>query len=283
MNSGDSGQNIVLVETQRVRGDSTEIFTDSLSVEEPLEIQIEVRIDGIRVKRSVAVTMRTPGNDSELATGFLFTEGIITKQSDIGIITAEKNNIVKVVLNDDVIVDFKSLDRHSFVASSCGVCGKKTIEAVMERCEYKVPTDTLTIASDVISSLPGMLRSWQEDFDATGGVHASALFNSDGLLIDLREDVGRHNALDKLLGSQLLHDNLPLSQRILLLSGRASFELVQKAAHAGITIVAAVGAPSSLAVELAKNTGITLLGFVRDGRFNIYSGSERIKVSQPAL
>lgn len=279
----NSGQNIVRVETQRVIGNSTENFTDYLSVEEPLEIQIEVRIDGIKVKRPIAVTMRTPGHDAELSVGFLFTEGIIQSPSDIDSVSSEKENFVKVILKDDVIVDFETLDRHSFVASSCGVCGKKTIDAVMARCNYKLKEGNNIISAEVISALPDTLRRKQQDFDATGGIHASALFDLAGSLIDLREDVGRHNALDKLIGSQLLQNSLPLLNRILLLSGRASFELVQKAAHGGISVVASVGAPSSLAVDLARNSGITLLGFVRGERFNIYTGSERIKAKQSAL
>lgn len=279
----NSGQNIVRVETQRVIGNSAENFTDYLSVEEPLEIQIEVRIDGIKVKRPIAVTMRTPGHDAELSVGFLFTEGIIQSPSDIDSVLSEKENLVKVILKDDIIVDFETLDRHSFVASSCGVCGKKTIDAVMARCNYKLKEGNNIISAEVISALPDTLRRKQQDFDATGGIHASALFDLAGSLIDLREDVGRHNALDKLIGSQLLQNSLPLLNRILLLSGRASFELVQKAAHAGISVVASVGAPSSLAVDLARNSGITLLGFVRGERFNIYTVSERIKVKQSAL
>ncbi|MBX9696074.1 MAG: formate dehydrogenase accessory sulfurtransferase FdhD, partial [Cyanobacteria bacterium] len=180
-----------------------------------------------------------------------------------------------IVLTPEVQVDSQSLDRQSFMNSACGVCGKKSISAVMERRKFHIQ-GSASVRREIICDLPAALSQRQPDFDTTGGIHASALFDLTGKLIDVREDVGRHNALDKLIGSQLLLDSLPLSSSILLLSGRASFELIQKAVGAGIPIVAAVGAPSSLAVELARDSGMTLLGFVRDGRFNIYTGEQRI-------
>jgi FdhD protein len=273
-------QNIVEVKTLKVNGGNPECVTDFLSVEEPLEIYIAGEFDGIEFSRSVAVTMRTPGNDEELALGFLFSEGIISEFADIGNVWTKGCNFIGITLETGVRVEMESmekLDRHSFVNSSCGVCGKKSIAAVMQRRESLIESE-VTVSRDVISAMPNTLRHQQPDFTHTGGIHASALFDLEGNHIAVREDVGRHNALDKLIGTQLTAQKLPLNECVLLLSGRASFELIQKAAGAGIPIVAAVGAPSSLAVELANNCGITLLGFVRDNRFNIYTGDQRIRV-----
>ena len=273
-------QNIVEVETLKVNGGNPERVTDFLSVEEPLEIHIAGEFEGIEFSRSVVVTMRTPGNDEELALGFLFNEGIISGFSDVGNVWTKGCNFVGVTLETGVRVELESmekLDRHSFVNSSCGVCGKTSIAAVMQRRKSHIDS-TASVSRDIIPALPSALRNQQPDFAHTGGVHASALFDLEGNLIVVREDVGRHNALDKLIGSQLVAQKLPLHKSILLLSGRASFELIQKAAGAGIPIVAAVGAPSSLAVELANDCGITLLGFVRDDRFNVYTGDQRIRV-----
>jgi FdhD protein len=277
MTSRSKTRSIIVVETQKINGQESLSVMDSLSVEEPLEIWIETEIEGDRQSRVVAVTMRTPGNDSELAAGFLFTEGIISSPADIDTIEQdEKCNVVKIALKQGVKVDMESLNRHSFVASSCGVCGKKSIAAVVNRHKYQIGSNQATVKAEIISSLPDILRKAQSDFDTTGGIHASALFDLKGKLLVVREDVGRHNALDKLIATQLLNNNLPLSEHILLLSGRASFELVQKAAHAGIAILAAVGAPSSLAVQLAAESGMTLIGFVRGTRFNIYTGIARL-------
>lgn len=251
-------------------------FEDSVSIEEPLEIRLEITSDSEVRLHQVAVTMRTPGNDKELAIGFLFTEGIISSPSDIEDIDADKCNIVKVTLQKNVSVDAKTFDRHSFVASSCGVCGKKSIAAVrvkrLHSCLHEVPT----IPTKIVKQLPALLSNEQSNFKATGGIHASCIFDSDANLLNIKEDVGRHNALDKLIGSEFLAGKIPLNDRILLVSGRASFELVQKAAHAGIPILAAVGAPSSLAVQLAEECDMTLIGFLRDDRFNIYAGKHRI-------
>ncbi len=273
-------QNIVEVQTLKVNGGNPECVTDFLSVEEPLEIHIAGEFDGLEFSRSIAVTMRTPGNDEELALGFLFNEGIISGFTDVGNVWTKDCNFVGITLEAGLRVELESmekLDRHSFVNSICGVCGKKSIAAVMQRNKSRIESE-VAISRDTVSVLPGTLRHQQSDFACTGGIHASALFDLDGNLMAVREDVGRHNALDKLIGSQLKLQKLPLNECILLLSGRASFELIQKAAGAGIPIVAAVGAPSSLAVELAKDCGITLLGFVRDDRFNVYAGAQRIRV-----
>jgi FdhD protein len=236
--------------------------------------------------------MRTPGEDAELASGFLFTEGIIRSADEIKEIrhcglkigrqsnlidraAALNSNTIRVDLADGVAVELKNLERHFYTTSSCGVCGKSSIEALHTNAS-KLAADDLKIDPETIHSLPVQLRGSQSIFDQTGGLHASALFTVNGELDIVREDVGRHNALDKVIGAKLLAGELPLSNKILLVSGRASFELVQKAVMAGIPILAAVGAPSSLAVELAKEFGMTLIGFVRDESFNVYSGNARV-------
>jgi FdhD protein len=252
-------------------------FTDVLSVEEPLEIRLTGEVRGVKTTRPVAITMRTPGEDKDLATGFLFTEGIISAISQIDNVQSNEENVIEVTLKAGVAIDPLVFERHSFVASSCGVCGKRSIEAVQVRRNYKLDTLTPALSPEIIHSLPTRLISSQASFNSTGGIHASGLFDDSGRLLLLREDVGRHNALDKVIGASGWEGTLPLSNRIILVSGRASFELVQKAAHAGVPVLAAVGAPSSLAVQLASDCGMTLLGFVRDNRFNIYTGRERVK------
>ncbi|MDB5346539.1 MAG: formate dehydrogenase accessory sulfurtransferase FdhD [Schlesneria sp.] len=249
--------------------------TDELSVEEPLEIGVRVQ----DVTRSIAVTMRTPGNDVELAAGFLFTEGILRDKAEIVEIRETDHNVVTATLNSTVRLDPAKLDRHSFVSSSCGVCGKRSIAAVFAIQHHRIHPGTPQIEAGVIHRLPAIQRAAQDNFRRTGGIHASALFSSAGQLLSSYEDVGRHNALDKLIGSELLAGRLPLGDKILLVSGRASFELIQKASVAGIPVVAAIGAPSSLAVELARQTSMTLLGFVRDDRFNVYTDSGRLDLS----
>ncbi len=257
---------------------------DLLAVEEPLEIRIVYGPVLNRQQKNISVTMCTPGNDMELATGFLFTEGIIRNKEDILIsnsilessIAGSDGNIVTVELGTEVSFDQKKIERHFYTSSSCGVCGKSSIDTVKNIFNNKPVKDNFRINASLVINLPELLRKQQEIFEHTGGLHASALFDLDGRLLLTREDVGRHNALDKLVGAALASGQLPLDQHILLLSGRASFELIQKAAMAGIKIVCAVGAPSSLAVELAKETEITLIGFLRDKRFNIYSGEQRI-------
>ncbi|MGN6569557.1 MAG: formate dehydrogenase accessory sulfurtransferase FdhD, partial [Flavipsychrobacter sp.] len=252
---------------------------DVLASEEPLEMRMVYGPANQRVQKSISVTMRTPGNDFELARGFLFTEGIITSKDDITNIihcNGTNENVVKVELGEDVQMDMSKLERHFYTTSSCGVCGKSSIEAVRTVCHIDTQENELRVNGALIYSLPEILRAQQAVFERTGGLHASALFDREGKLLLVREDVGRHNALDKLIGAALEKEMLPLNDHILLLSGRASFELIQKATMAGIKIVAAVGAPSSLAAEMATESGMTLIGFLRGERFNIYNGRERI-------
>ncbi|MBX2963654.1 MAG: formate dehydrogenase accessory sulfurtransferase FdhD [Cyclobacteriaceae bacterium] len=270
------------VEIIKVTANNREFVSDLVATEEPLEIRIGYGQLTERQQKSLSVTMRTPGHDFELALGFLFTEGVTQSLDQVESIKycedvgreEERENVVRVELKPEVIIDFEKLQRNFYTTSSCGVCGKSSIEAVKVNCAAISVNDRIN--ADLIHTLPEKLREAQRVFEHTGGLHASGLFNLRGELILLREDVGRHNALDKVVGAMLLKNELPLSYYMLLVSGRTSFELVQKAALAGIPLLAAVGAPSSLAVNLAEDCGMTLIGFIRDGKFNIYSGKERI-------
>lgn len=246
-------------------------LSDRLAVEEPLEIQVDTR--------PVSVTMRTPGHDEELAAGFLFSEGIIDKAGQIASIQAyprnQSGNSLNVSLAPDVTIDFARLTRHVFASSSCGLCGKATIEAVHQH--FPPVSCKLSVQAQLLAALPEKLRLSQAGFDETGGLHAAAIFGSDGGLVVAREDVGRHNAVDKVLGYGLLQNLLPFDRHILVVSGRASFEILQKSLAGRIPVVAAVSAPSSLAMEFARESGQTLAGFVRGDRLNVYSHPERIK------
>lgn len=268
----------------KVNSKGIHLQDDMLAAEEPLEIRLGFMEAGQRKQKSISVTMRTPGNDFELATGFLFTEGIISCIDDIVSIkhcNGLHENVVKIELKDAVEVEHGKLDRNFYTTSSCGVCGKSSIEAVKTVCRLKnSANDTIKFSSVLLHDLPTILRSRQDVFDFTGGLHACGLFDANGNLLLAREDVGRHNALDKLIGSILNQTLISFDSSLLLLSGRASFELIQKAYMAGIKLVAAVGAPSSLAVQMAKEFGITLIGFLRNNSFNIYSGAQRIIVEQ---
>ena len=252
--------------------------TDALAVEEPLEIRIGLGPPENRQRQSVAVTMRTPGDDFDLALGFLWTEGILASPNEVAWVRhrGTEMSVVQVDLRPGVTAELDTLKRNFYTSSSCGVCGKASLDAVHVALRYDLTVDSAPFAPAVIHGLPETLRAAQETFDRTGGLHAAALFDADGTLLCLREDVGRHNAVDKLVGAQLAAEALPLTGKILLVSGRASFELVQKAAMAGIPCLAAIGAPSTLAVSLAQEVGMTLLGFVRESRFNIYAGAERV-------
>ncbi len=258
--------------------------SDRIAVEEPLEIRLRYTSNGAPTVESIAITMRTPGDEFDLATGFLFTEGIIRRASDIEAlryIDDEKSevayrNIVEVELLPEIGVDIDRLHRHFYATSSCGVCGKTSLNALKVQSMYEGTSDNLHLQPDVLSAIPEALAARQSTFLETGGLHAAGLFDANGRILDIREDVGRHNALDKLIGGALHRDQLPLSQFGIVVSGRTSFELMQKAHMASCPLVVAVGAPSSLAVELAWEFDMTLVGFLRDGRFNVYAGPSRI-------
>lgn len=257
---------------------------DQVSIEEPLEIRLAFYGKTAKERHQVSVTMRTPGNDEELALGFLFTENLIpsyaavesVQRLDPGFRKSQRDNIIQVNLKIGVAPDMALLSRHFYTTSSCGVCGKTSIELVQSLVDTRIPREWKPIPAPVLAELPEKLAVQQKEFSSTGAIHAAALFTPSGKFLALREDVGRHNALDKLIGWALSNQQLPLDEHILLLSGRASFELIQKASMAGIQMVAAVGAPSSLAIQLADEAGITLVGFLRNQRMNIYTHFNRI-------
>ncbi|MFI2214694.1 formate dehydrogenase accessory sulfurtransferase FdhD [Streptomyces sp. NPDC020141] len=262
----------------RIRDGVVSTRPDTLVAEEPLEI----RLNG----KPLAITMRTPGDDFALATGFLVSEGVIGAADEVRTIaycagaTAEgvnTYNVVNVTLAPGVTVPDISLERHVYTTSSCGLCGKASLDAVRTTARFAIAdAPRLRVAPSLLSALPDRLREAQRVFDRTGGLHAAALFSEEGELLDVREDVGRHNAVDKLVGRALAGGGLPLSRAILLVSGRASFELAQKAVMAGVPMLAAVSAPSSLAVDLAAENGLTLVGFLRGTGMNVYAGEERV-------
>ena len=265
-----------VVEDGRVR-----VRSDVLATEEPMEI----RLLAGQTKQTVAVTMRTPGTDFELAAGFLYGEGIISSPDDVlkisycvdsDIDAEQQYNIVNVELRANREFDLRPLERHFYTTSACGVCGKASLEQLALRGYPVVPPGPEVIA-ETIYSLPNTLREAQGLFDATGGLHAAALFDKEGELLALREDVGRHNATDKLVGWALLEGRLPLTDHIVLVSGRSSFEIMQKCLTAGVPVVCAISAPSSLTVDVAREFGMTLVGFLRGGRFNVYAGFDRIR------
>lgn len=258
--------NIITVPIRKIDPDSDKAEQDLVAVEEPLQIRLG--------DRDFAITMRTPGQDRELAAGFLFTEGVINDPKQIRSITTDDRGAVTVELAPGVEVDFAA--RNFYVTSSCGVCGKASIDSLKASHCPSPPRGVPQIQSSLIPQLPEKLRQSQPVFSHTGGLHGAGLFNASGELLAVREDVGRHNAVDKLIGAMFLEGKTPLHEDILMLSGRISFELVQKALMAGIPIVAAVGAPSSLAIETALHFGMTLIGFLRGQRYNVYSGHERL-------
>ena len=268
---------------------------DLLAVEEPLEIRLGWRAPHAltRSEKTISITMRTPGHDLELAAGFLLGEGIVRERAHIASLAhcgpvapgRATSNVVKLGIAEGVMLDLARLERSFYTTSSCGVCGKTSLEALRAVAPPALSPDGPRVAASVIHALPAAIRAHQEVFERTGGLHAAALFDPRGALLGVREDVGRHNAVDKLLGAHLLAGSVPPEGRggagVMLVSGRASFELVQKALMAGVPILAAVGAPSSLAVELARESGMTVLGFVREGRFNVYCGEQRIEGATP--
>ncbi|XVU25430.1 formate dehydrogenase accessory sulfurtransferase FdhD [Actinoplanes sp. CA-054009] len=250
---------------------------DDLAAEEPLEIRVR--------KEPLAVTMRTPGQDIDLAMGFLLSEGVIRTAADVvtaqlcaGTDTPNTYNVVDIVLGADVPPPVTDPSRNFYTTSSCGVCGKASIDAVRTKSPFDVATDPLTVPATTLAVLPDRLRAAQRTFDRTGGLHAAGLFTADGELVVLREDVGRHNAVDKVIGWALRDGRLPLTGHLLLVSGRASFELTQKAWMAGLPMLAAVSAPSTLAAELADEAGMTLVGFLRGQSMNVYTSPQRVTV-----
>jgi FdhD protein len=282
----------------KVEGLHSRVAEETLAVEEPLEIQLVHGPADARSVKSISVTMRTPGDDFELAAGFLMTEGVVRDIDDVEQIayaaenmapTSEareqiqsalpdqpRKNIVRVELAEDVKVSLANLERNFYTTSSCGICGKASLLALQTVCPPRIENN-FSINAAIIYALPSRLRDAQSVFNRTGGLHGAGLFNAEGELLGMREDVGRHNAVDKLLGSKFLEDQTPLRHSLLLLSGRASFELLQKALMGGVPMVAAVGAPSSLAVRVAREFDIILVGFLRDDHFNIYHGAEHIQ------
>jgi len=272
------------IDIDKVQGARREPRSDVVAVEEPLEIQLCSATATGAAARSIAITMRTPGNDTDLALGFLYTEQIIHGPADVvsATVTGEPDpesglrNIVRVELDPALPVDTDRLTRHFYTTSSCGVCGKASIEAL--RIAIDRPDDAFRLTRDVLAAMPARLRGAQQVFESTGGLHAAAAFDSRGEIVVVREDVGRHNAVDKVVGALLAAHRLPAGDLGLIVSGRASFELTQKALAAGMPLLAAVSAPSSLAVRLARDYGMTLVGFLRQGNFNIYSGAGRLSI-----
>jgi len=271
----------------RVRDGVVSARPDTLVAEEPMEI----RLNG----KPIAITMRTPGDDFALAVGFLVSEGVLAEQRELRNIvycagaTADGSNtynVVDVSTAADVVLPDITLERNVYTTSSCGLCGKASLDAVRTTARWAIDdgadTPPVRLAPELLASLPDRLRAAQQVFDRTGGLHAAALFTEEGELLDIREDVGRHNAVDKLVGRALQNGDLPLSRTILLVSGRASFELAQKAVMAGIPVLAAVSAPSSLAVDLATESGLTLVGFLRGANMNVYAGEDRIALRAAA-
>jgi len=285
-----------VVSIEKVLGLSSRHVYDALAVEEPLELQLAHGAVGARFAKSISVTMRTPGHDFDLAAGFLMTEGVVRDSNDIDQIVYITNsaavpatdlqqeialpyrpekNVVRVDLSSDVVVSLANLERNFYTTSSCGICGKASLLALQTVCPPRRENE-FDIEAEILYQLPNRLRQAQTLFNQTGGIHGAALFNATGKLLAVREDVGRHNAVDKLLGAEFLADRTPLRNTLLLLSGRASFELLQKALMGGVSMVASVGVPSSLAVQVAKDFDITLVGFLREDHFNIYNGADHI-------
>ncbi|MFE1949511.1 formate dehydrogenase accessory sulfurtransferase FdhD [Streptomyces sp. NPDC059524] len=261
----------------RVRDGVVSHRPDTLAAEEPMEI----RVDG----RPLTVTMRTPGDDFDLAAGFLVSEGVVHRAADVAGIRycagatsdgGNTYNVVDVVLGAGVTPPDASLERNFYTTSSCGLCGKASLDAVRTTAAWTVEDDPVRLDIERLTEFPDRLRAAQKVFDSTGGLHAAGLFSADGEMLCLREDVGRHNAVDKVVGHALREGLLPLRGTVLMVSGRASFELVQKAVMAGIPVLAAVSAPSSLAVDLADESGLTLVGFLRGTSMNVYTGAERL-------
>ena len=272
------------IDISKVSGDQRISKADNVAVEEPLEIQLSYPAAAGAAAKSVSITMRTPGDDAQLAVGFLHTEGIIQRGDQIASVEhagapdpeSGLRNIIRVALKEGVEVDIGRLQRHFYTTSSCGVCGKASLEALRVTGQASLADKGRTFPRDIIIGLPDKLAAKQQVFAKTGGLHAAAVFDQDGEILLLKEDVGRHNATDKVIGELLVEGKLPANELGLMLSGRASFELMQKALVAGIPLLAAVSAPSSLAVQMAQEFDMTLIGFLRNGNFNIYAGEWRV-------
>lgn len=272
------------VDIRRFASGTRALHEDRVAVEEPLEIRLGYSTPGGRSTRSLSITMRTPGNDFELAAGFLFGESIIGSADQVASIDVcgapapdtGNHNVIRVELGADVDVDIGRLQRHFYTTSSCGVCGKTSLDALRSVGVRSLADNTTAFGRGVLTAIPRRLREAQATFEETGGLHAAAAFTSRGELVAVMEDVGRHNAVDKVIGSLLIEGRLPAGDLGLMVSGRASFELMQKAVVAGMPLLAAVSAPSSLAVRLAREFGATLVGFLRGDTFNVYSGEDRI-------
>ena len=278
MNAKRDGEPVRRILIDAMRGGELRSQQDLVVVEEPLEIRL-ARPAEPGPGKAISITMRTPGHDVELAVGFLHGEGIIRSREEIASARncGPTGNVVRVELAADVHVDLARLERNFYTSSSCGICGKASLEAVSEMLPIRPVGTAIKVSAELLGSLVVRARAAQDVFRETGGLHASSLFDERGELLATYEDVGRHNALDKLIGARFLEAALPLTGCVLLLSGRASFELLQKAAAAGVPVVASVGAPSSLAIDLAERTGILLVGFLRDESFNVYTHRERLQ------
>jgi len=279
MPNKETNNSLHKIEVVKFNGtDKSSKIEDQLAVEEPLQISVAYGLPDARQKMNVAITMRTPGADQLLCLGFLLTEGIINNYEEVTAINLDQfdENKITIHLSPDCNFDAQKLSRHLFTSSSCGVCGKTSIENLHSIIKYKAIKNQPTIQSTILYGLPKKLRTAQSLFEQTGGIHAAGLFTANGTLLNVEEDVGRHNALDKLLGWALKNKLIPLNDKLILVSGRSSFELVQKALMAGCFFMAAVGAPSSLAVDLARNYNTTLIGFLKDEKCNVYCGEEKI-------
>jgi FdhD protein len=260
---------------RHVLGRDPWVDRDAIAVEEPLEIRVSFRRKSLRVTKTVSVTMRTPGDDEDLALGFLSTEGIVQRPQSVLAISIEPERGDSVLVSLDAEVDLTRLERHFYTTSSCGVCGKTSLDALRMNRAIHLPPDRPTVTEQTVAGLGGFVRERQQVFASTGGLHAAALLSSAGQLLNIREDVGRHNAVDKLIGAELRAGREQFADLILFVSGRAGFELMQKAIMTGISVMVAVGAPTSLAVQLAREYDATLIGFARNQRFNVYSGFNR--------
>ena len=266
------------IDVAKMRGDLRESLTDRVAVEEPLEIRLGFGTAGERRTRSVSITMRTPGDDEDLAAGFLHSEGIVRRSADIAFVEpCRGDNTVRVELEDGIAVNLDRLARHFYTTSSCGVCGKASLETLRVQGCGAPDSAAFPLRRAILVDIPARLRAAQATFEETGGLHAAAAFGETGELVVVREDVGRHNAVDKVVGALLRQSRLPAPDLGLMVSGRASFELLQKTLVAGMPLLAAVSAPSSLAVELAREFNMTLIGFLRGDTYNVYAGPERIR------